>query len=117
MLGRNPLIAFGTALVLAAGPAWAEAAERGYGGHMWNGGGWGHFIFGPLMMILFLAVIVAIVVLLVRWIGGTGGGGAPRPGAGGAPRPGDGARDLLDERYAKGEIDRDEYLQRKKDLS
>ena len=109
MLGRKPLIALGTALALTAGPAWALGGERLYGGHMWDGGGWGHFIFGPLMMILFLAVIVAIVVLLVRWIGGTGGGGAQRTGA-----P---ARDLLDERYAKGEIDRDEYLQRKKDLS
>lgn len=109
MPGRKPLIAFGTAIVLTAGPAWADATGRGYGGHMWDGGGWGHFIFGPLMMLLFLAAIVAVVVLLVRWIGGTGGGGAPRPGAA--------ARDLLDERYAKGEIDRDEYLQRKKDLS
>ena len=110
MLERKPLIAFGTAIVLAAGPAWAGATERGYGGHMWDGGGWGHYVFGPLMMLLFLAVIVAVVVLLVRWIGGVGGGAH-------APRAASDARDLLDERYAKGEIEREEYLQRKKDLS
>ena len=36
-------------------------------------------IFGPLFMILFLAVLIAIVVLLVRWLGG------PWPGMSAAP--------------------------------
>ena len=107
MAGRT-IAAAAAASLLAAGPGWAESAGRGYGYHMWDGGGWGHFVFGPLMMILFIVVIVAVVVLVVRWAGGAGaGGGARRPGP----------LDLLDERYASGDIDRDEYLQRKKDLS
>lgn len=64
--------------------------------------------FGPLGMILWLAVIVAIIVGLVRWLGGTGGG---------AERSVRSARDILDERYARGEIDRDEYVKRKQDIA
>lgn len=60
--------------------------------------------FGPLSMILWLAVLVALVVALVRWLGGT-------------ERPLRSARDILDERYARGEIDRDEYLKRKQDIA
>jgi putative membrane protein len=74
--------------------------------NMWWGGGgmW----FGPLGMILWLAVLVAIIVGLVRWVGGTGGG---------AERPVRSAREILDERYARGEIDRDEYVKRKQDIA
>ncbi len=81
--------------------AWADAAGDGtYGhGHM-MGGGW---IFGPVMMILFVAVIVAVVVLVIRWLGGVGGGPGPRPKA---------ALDILEERFARGEIDQDEFEQR-----
>jgi putative membrane protein len=74
--------------------------------NMWWGGGgmW----FGPLVMIGWLAVIVAIIVGLVRWLGGTGGG---------ADRSVRTARDILDERYARGEIDREEYQKRKQDIA
>jgi putative membrane protein len=57
--------------------SWAATAggDGTYGhGHMWGGGA--HWIFGPIMMILFVAAIVAVVVLIVRWLGGTGGAGA-----------------------------------------
>jgi putative membrane protein len=33
-------------------------------------------IFGPIMMIVFIAVAVVVVVLLVRWLGGPGHGSA-----------------------------------------
>jgi putative membrane protein len=86
--------------------AWADAAgegSHGYG-HM-MGGGW---IFGPIMMILFVAVIVAVVVLVVRWLGGAGAGGAgARPKA---------ALDILEERFARGEIDKDEFETRRQTL-
>lgn len=101
------------AVVLAYAPAWADADGRGYGpGMMWDGWGWGHFIFGPLMMIAFIAVVVVVVVLIVRWLTGTSTAGAP-PSA----ESGKDSLDILKERYARGEIDRQEYQQKKKDLS
>ncbi len=110
MTRHLPALFGATGTLLAAAPTWAEYAGQGYGSHMGGGWGWGQFIFGPLMMILVIGAIVALVVVLVRWIGGTAGGGP-------APRQGSSARDLLDESYARGEIEREEYLQRKKDLS
>ncbi len=87
--------------------AWADVAGEGtHGyGHMWGGGA--HWIFGPLMMILFLGLIVAVVVLIVRWLGGMGGGAGARPKA---------AQDILEERFARGEIDKEEFEQRRQAL-
>jgi putative membrane protein len=62
--------------------------------------------FGPIWMIVWLAVLVAIVVGLVRWLGSGDTGRLRRT-----------AREILDERYARGEIDREEYLKRKQDIS
>jgi uncharacterized membrane protein len=57
------------ALSLAA-PAWAQQAGSPYGPDtMWPGGWYGMMFLGPLMMLLFLA---AVVVLAVRWLGGSG---------------------------------------------
>ncbi len=64
-------------------------------------------IFGPIMMIVFIAVAVVVVVLLVRWLGGPGHGGAlPSP-------PGKTPLDILKERFAKGEIDKEEFEARR----
>lgn len=69
-----------------------------------NGGWWGFF--GPLPMVLFwILIIVGIVALGKRVI--------DRPG--GTPR-GKSALDILKERYARGEIGKEEFEQKKRDL-
>ncbi len=90
--------------------AWADqVGEAGYGhGQMW-GHGWGGWIFGPLMMIVFIALIVGVVVLVVRWLGG--GGGGPAQGA-----KQKAALEILEERFARGEIDKDEFEDRRRAL-
>ena len=55
------------------------------------------------MGIVFIAVVVAAVVLLVRWLGGPGHGGALHSPPGKTPL------DILKERFAKGEIDKEEF--------
>jgi putative membrane protein len=76
--------------------------------HDWGPWGPGGMVLGPLIMIVWLAVLVAIIVGLVRWLGGRGGDGR---------RSTPTAREILDERYARGEIDREEYLKRKRDIA
>ena len=95
-----------------AGPALAQQPRPDYyyGPHMW-GGGYGWFM-GPIMWLLFIAIAVIVVVLLVRWLG-VSGAGAPT-GAYGAP--GKTPLDLLKERFAKGEIDKKEFEERRKVL-
>jgi len=69
---------------------------------VWGFGGW-------FMMIFWIAVIVGIV-FLVKWLvqqGRTGGQ---------TPQKEETALDVLKKRYARGEIDKEEFDQRKKDL-
>ena len=101
----------------AAGPAVASSAVADVGaqggwnhhGMMW-GGGAGWFI-GPIMMLLFLVAAVAVVVLAVRWLGGADGA---RPRAG--QKATTSAQEILEERFARGEIDEEEFRQRKQAL-
>ena len=103
-LRNAPLIAV-PATVLTT----VSAAAQTYGDHPHMGAwGWGGMIIGQIMMIVFIAVIVGAVVLVLRW---TGLGGSAV--AGGANK----ARHILDERFARGEIDKDDYEERKRVLS
>lgn len=89
--------------LLAASAASADTVDswgRGFG-HMAWGGGYG--MFGGLMMLIFWGVILALIVVAVRWFAGD------RPGGN---RSTD-AMDILRTRFAKGEIDEDEFLKRK----
>lgn len=103
-------------LALMPSALWAQGPANadwwGSGPHMgWWGGGWWGMIFGPLFMILMLAGVIAIVVLLVRWLGGASQGASRHQGP-----PRNTALDILKDRYARGEIDKDEFEERRRVL-
>ena len=69
---------------------------------MW--GAWGLGMM--LMMLVFWGVVIAALVLAIRWMARQTGG----------PRP-DVALEILRQRYARGEIDKNEFEARKRDLT
>lgn len=106
------LAAWIAALLYLATPsiAFAQQAQGPfYGPHMWSGG-WHGWFFGPIMMIVFIAVAVVVVMLLFRWLSGQGHGGALHGPPGRAPL------DILKERFARGEIDKEEFEERRRVL-
>jgi putative membrane protein len=95
-----------TALACLALPAVAQEPPPGWRyGPMWEGH-WGWMFMGPLMMIIFVAAVVVFVVLALRWIGGGAHHGAPP-----ATRT---PLDILKERFARGEIDKAEFEERRR---
>jgi putative membrane protein len=104
---RLASLATATAASLAATPAWAQGPGP-WQMHDWMGWGWGGMWLGPLFMIIPLALLIVALVALVRWMGAGSGNG------GGRVRT---ARDILDERYARGEIDGEEYQRRRDDIA
>lgn len=81
----------------------------GYGGHMMNGA----WHMGPIMMVLILGLLVLAVVMLWRTFGI--GSGATKSGSSSAvqERP----EAILRERFARGEIEQDEFERRKRNLN
>lgn len=75
----------------------ADGRYLGHSGMM----GWGGWVFGPLMMLVFAALLIGAVVLIVRLLGAE----KLRPG----PKDEGHAQAILRERFAKGEISREEY--------
>ena len=72
---------------------------------------WYGMVLGPIMMIAVLAAIITVVVLLVRWLGG-----APNVSRPHLP-PEKTPLDILTERFARGEIDKQEFEDKKRILS
>ncbi|HSH49366.1 MAG TPA: SHOCT domain-containing protein [Halomonas sp.] len=97
----------------ATSPALAQRYDDSFWHPAW---GWGHMLFGGLMMLVFWGGVIALAVLLVRWLSRTNTpdrGGVSESGLSRRPTP----LEILQERYAKGEIDKQEYEERRKDLS
>lgn len=76
---------------------WGHMGEYGYG---W---GWG---FGGLFMLLFWLLVLAGLVALLRWLFSHENKALPQ----------NRALEILAERYARGEIDREQYEQMRRDL-
>jgi putative membrane protein len=76
------------------------------------GGGWYGMIFGPLFMILGLAAAIAVAAIIVRGFGGPQHWTQPTQ----PMPPARTALDTLKERYARGEIDKAEFEERRRVL-
>ena len=106
-----------TCSIFLATPLWAQglAWNGGYpcGPHMmgWNGG-WSGMTLGPLLMILVPVILIVALLLAVRrlWPSSTGPSSA-QPAVPQTPL------DILKERFARGEIDKEDYEERRRILS
>jgi len=74
----------------------------------WGGPGWAG-PFGMFFGLIFLVVVIVLIVWLAR--GGRWSGGQAPIGERRSP-----GLAILEERYARGEIDREEFLKKKQDL-
>lgn len=77
------------------------------------------FGFGWFFMILFWVLIIWAVVALIRWLsmGSHGHGGYHHQGMHGSHWASDRSIQILNERYAKGEITKEQFEEMKKNLS
>lgn len=89
--------------------AWGQQPQGDYHGiHMMWDGGWGYgMFFGPMLMVIFFGILIAVLALLVRRFGGS------KTNTELSTPPIRGPHDILSERFARGEIDKDEYEERR----
>ncbi len=93
-------------------PAFAQpGGYRNWHMGRWMMGDWGMGWFGMIFMLLFWVLIIVGIVFLIRWLVQNTGNRNPS-GVG----TGSQAMDILKERYAKGEITRDEFESMKKEI-
>ncbi len=91
-------------------PTIASAQMSEWSGEGWHSDwGWGHMVFGSFMMVIFWALVIAATVLVVRSFIGRSHSGEDQP-------PRNSALEILRERYARDELDREEFDERKRQL-
>lgn len=93
----------------------AFAQWQGYGGRWGMGPGmmnWGYGMgwFGTIIMAAFWIVVIIGIVFLIRWLVMSASIGSH------GVRSEESAFDILKKRYARGEINKDEFEEKKKDL-
>jgi putative membrane protein len=81
-------------------------------GHEW-GFNWGMMLVGGLLMLLFWIGVIALVFFAIRAL--TRPSRGPEEG-GNLPSPSQTALEILQQRYARGELTREEYLEIKRDI-
>ena len=102
---RSMAVYVGSVLSAVGVPMLAWAQERPY--EYWGM----HYMWGPwgigmmLMMLVFLGLVIAALVLGIRWLVTQG-----------RESRSDSALDILRQRYARGEIDKDQFEAIKRDL-
>ncbi len=87
--------------------AGAQMMGRGMGPDMMGWGWWG---MGWIFMIIFWGLIIVALIFLIKWLAGVS---RSRPSI---DKPHDSALEILRQRYAKGEINKDEFEGKKRDL-
>lgn len=92
-----------TAFAASNDLTWGPGMMYGYGG--WQSMGW-TMLFGGIFGIAVLAIIIVAVARLARSSSSNNQGMARRPAG----------LETLEERYARGEINREEYLAKKRDI-
>ncbi len=105
-----PILALSMAMV--GGTATAQSYREGRGDWGFDSmmSGWGGMmILGPIMMILILVLAIVIAVTVLRWLG------VLEP-AGRKADDKESAIEILEHRFARGEIDEAEFKDRKKEL-
>ena len=75
--------------------------------YYWGGNGWSWI--GGLIMLLWWALVVLAIIWLIRYVVHNSGERVARG-------PEESALDILRKRYARGEIDRKEFEEKRKDL-
>ncbi|WP_052696239.1 SHOCT domain-containing protein [Palaeococcus ferrophilus] len=86
-----------------------HAGEGTWGWHDMMGFGWFGW-FGMLFMLIFWVLIIVGIVWLVKWLLNQGSGGSK------VSTSKERALELLDEAYARGEIDDEEYERRRRKI-
>lgn len=82
--------------------AQADSGDMGYGSHMFSG--WGGYL-AVILLLIFLILIVIGAIYMIKSLNQNQ-----------AKNQGKSSREILEERYAKGEIDKEEFDKKKKDI-